>query len=85
MHGETEEVSWTYVRQALTSWQTYLAVLYYFGGKSIAYQRCVTPANSVLYSGRAPLRHLLDLPDVSPKSLLHRRTVRLTSLLCAAA
>ncbi|TKA51422.1 hypothetical protein B0A53_05335 [Rhodotorula sp. CCFEE 5036] len=31
VHGETEEVSWTYVRQALTSWQTYLAVLYYFG------------------------------------------------------
>ncbi|KWU42671.1 MFS general substrate transporter [Rhodotorula sp. JG-1b] len=31
VHGETEEVSWTYVRQALTSWQTYLSVLYYFG------------------------------------------------------
>ena len=33
VHGETEEVSWTYVRQALTSWQTYLSVLYYFGGE----------------------------------------------------
>ncbi|GAA5882153.1 hypothetical protein JCM3774_002944 [Rhodotorula dairenensis] len=31
VHGETEVVSWTYVRQALTSWQTYLSVLYYFG------------------------------------------------------